>query len=135
MLLIFLGIVWTYHRSPLVHDTWVQSDQWSSSDWCVYNRFTRTNNDVDGWHHRLNNRDQKKNLPFYSLIKLLLEKRKLIIIREWYVATGRYRRRRYVWIKNFVRRLWNEFIGGRLTPLQLLRQCANLFGRNRRRFQ
>ena len=33
----------------------------------------RTNNDVEGWHYRLNRRARLSHLPFYVLVRLLWE--------------------------------------------------------------
>ncbi|KAH3815169.1 hypothetical protein DPMN_143691 [Dreissena polymorpha] len=38
----------------------------------LYGRSVRTNNDLEGWHNRLNHRAKKGNLSFYLLITLLL---------------------------------------------------------------
>ncbi|KAL3875495.1 hypothetical protein ACJMK2_033441 [Sinanodonta woodiana] len=54
-----------------VEDTWIHNDIWTVDSWSVYGRSIRTNNDVEGWHNRLNRRVRKGNLPFYLLITLL----------------------------------------------------------------
>jgi len=37
-----------------VNDTWISSRFWPPSSWCAFQSWIRTNNDVDGWHNRLN---------------------------------------------------------------------------------
>ena len=37
-----------------VNTTWIRSEIWPPKAWCVFNRSVRTNNDVEGWHYRLN---------------------------------------------------------------------------------
>ncbi|XP_021350006.1 uncharacterized protein LOC110448202 [Mizuhopecten yessoensis] len=40
------------------------------SNWCVFNTAVRTNNDVEGWHHRLNTRVNVRGpVPFYLLFR------------------------------------------------------------------
>ncbi|KAH3870968.1 hypothetical protein DPMN_034162 [Dreissena polymorpha] len=39
----------------------------------IISHFVRTNNDVEGWHNRLNRRAKKGNLSFYLLITLLFD--------------------------------------------------------------
>ncbi|KAL3872323.1 hypothetical protein ACJMK2_040254 [Sinanodonta woodiana] len=39
--------------------------------WSVYRQKVRTNNDVEGWHHRLNSRALHMGLSFYQLVPLL----------------------------------------------------------------
>ncbi|KAJ8313479.1 hypothetical protein KUTeg_008969 [Tegillarca granosa] len=43
------------------------------SSWTVYRMAVRTNNDVEGWHHRINRRAQKSSLSFYVLVILLFK--------------------------------------------------------------
>ena len=35
-----------------VKKTWIDGSLWTPASWCVYGRTIRTNNDVEGWHHR-----------------------------------------------------------------------------------
>ena len=41
-----------------IEETWLNG-QFPPNSWCVYGRSVRTNNDVEGWHRRLNHRAQK----------------------------------------------------------------------------
>jgi hypothetical protein len=41
-----------------IEKTWITSSVWPVHSWSVFMRPTRTNNDVEGWHHRLN-KDKK----------------------------------------------------------------------------
>jgi hypothetical protein len=41
-----------------VRSTWI-SGKWKPKDWTVFNQPHRTNNDVEGWHHRINNRARR----------------------------------------------------------------------------
>ena len=121
-----------------VNETWVEGNEWRPQHWSVFDRDIRTNNDLEGWHHRLNNRAQKSNLRFYALVKLLLEESELVSIYDRLIATGRYpvrrhRRRRYVQMNARIRRYWRAFAEGLLSPVELLRKCAGLYGHIRRR--
>ena len=37
-----------------VKRTWIDSQVWPPINWSVFDETTRTNNDVEGWHHRMN---------------------------------------------------------------------------------
>ena len=37
-----------------VSSTWIHGTTWVPSDWSVFKKAVRTNNDVEGWHHGLN---------------------------------------------------------------------------------
>ena len=54
-----------------VESTWLQSTVWSLADISLFMRSVRTNNDVEGWYHRLNARTGRANLPLYTLIHYL----------------------------------------------------------------
>jgi hypothetical protein len=43
----------------------------STMDWSVFKQALRTNNDVEGWHHKLNIKARKGNLQFYLPITLM----------------------------------------------------------------
>ena len=45
--------------------------KFTPGDWCVYRQTTCTNNDVEGWHNRLNMKARTANLNFYVLVQLL----------------------------------------------------------------
>ncbi|XP_071956825.1 uncharacterized protein [Antedon mediterranea] len=53
--------------------TLIQGNVFSPEDWVVYRQNIRTNNDLEGWHRRLNNRAKRANIPFYLLCELLYE--------------------------------------------------------------
>jgi hypothetical protein len=53
--------------------SWVESvviwgSTWKPASWTVYRQSVRTNNDVEGWHHRINRKAQKPNLQMCILI-------------------------------------------------------------------
>jgi len=64
--------------SPAVADlltymetTRIVSLLWPPEMLSVYQQQVRTNNDLEGWHRRLNNVARRANLPFYLLVCLL----------------------------------------------------------------
>ncbi|KAL3858188.1 hypothetical protein ACJMK2_012792 [Sinanodonta woodiana] len=50
---------------------WLDNPVFPAEDWSVYHQKVRTNNDVEGWHHRLNSRAVHMELGFYQLEPLL----------------------------------------------------------------
>ena len=42
-----------------MQNTWITGRTWTPLDWSVYGVAVRTNNDVEGWHTRLNHRARK----------------------------------------------------------------------------
>ncbi|XP_033095927.1 uncharacterized protein LOC117100370, partial [Anneissia japonica] len=60
--------IMTYMRS-----FWLDGTVFTPRDWVVYRQTIRTNNDLEGWHHRLNRRGKRAKIPFYMLCTLLYE--------------------------------------------------------------
>ena len=55
-----------------INSTWITSEMWPPKVWCVFDQSVRTNNDVEGWHYRLNDMKARKGqLNFYTSITLL----------------------------------------------------------------
>ena len=42
-----------------IQATWITSNVWSPPAWSVFGQSVRTNNDVEGYHNRLNSRGRK----------------------------------------------------------------------------
>ena len=56
-----------------VKSTWIDSTLWPPAAWSVFMQPIRTNNDVEGWHYRLNHKAKRASITFYLLLKLLHE--------------------------------------------------------------
>ena len=52
----------------------------------------RNNNDLEGWHHRLNYKAKRCQLQFYLLIELLHREGSLVTMQTKLVSTGKLRR-------------------------------------------
>ncbi|KAK2164392.1 hypothetical protein LSH36_64g00015 [Paralvinella palmiformis] len=62
-----IGRLLTYYRTQ-----WLENRVLSVASWSVLNRKIRTNNDVEGWHHRFHNMaTNQSSLNKYKLIHLL----------------------------------------------------------------
>ena len=72
-----------------VKNTWISSNIWSPSSWSIYNRLICTNNDVEGWHRRLNTRIHRHNLPLYQLIQVLHDDASLLPLQAQLVSEGK----------------------------------------------
>jgi len=120
----------TAQLQPLVdyiEKTWLSSHPWSPSNWCVYKRAIRTNNDVEGWHNRLNIKAQQSNLPFYKLMSLLHAESSLVPLQHQLIKEQklrRYQRRQTKLVQGKVFELWRRYRHDELTTSQLLKQMA-----------
>ena len=115
-----------------VKSTWISSTTWPPSSWSVYLQSVHTNNDVEGWHNRLNRRAHgKSQLPFYMLIQLLHEEGKLASLQIRLVSEKKLRRhqkRSYRELQAKIFNLWDDFQQQTKTAKQLLKACAHLYG-------
>jgi hypothetical protein len=62
------------------------------ASWCVFKQSTRTNNDVEGWHRRLNKKTDDEKPPFYLLVRRLYEEAQLLPIQRKLVSEGKLSR-------------------------------------------
>ena len=72
--------------------TWMSGTMWSPADWCIYKRAIRTNNDVEGWHNRLNTRAHHSNISFYILVSLLHTESRLVPIQQQLIYEDKLRK-------------------------------------------
>ena len=75
-----------------INNTWINASTWKPASWTVYRQSVRTNNDVVGWHHRIDRKAQKPNLQMYILIVLLHKEARLLPIQLKMVTEGKLRR-------------------------------------------
>ena len=61
-----------------ISETWINSTVWSPKQWSVYGLAVRTNNDVEGWHRRFNERASSGQLNLYLLIQLMHKEAELV---------------------------------------------------------
>lgn len=113
-----------------VDETWLHHNVWTVENWSVFGRSIRTNNDVEGWHHKLNRSAKKGNLPFYLLISLLYSEAKEIPNHIKLVKEGklkRYQRNRVKEIQGRIIQVWKEYNDKNITTGQLLKKCAYIY--------
>ena len=113
-----------------VRVTWLDNTVWSVGNWCVFMQPIRTNNDVEGWHRRLNGQARRGRLPLYLLIKLLSEEARIAALQTELVSHGslkRYQRLKYAKLQGRLFDLWEEYIDGQRTTSSLLKSCASLY--------
>ena len=92
---------------------------------------TRTNNDCEGWHRRLNTRAQGCHLPFYVLVPLLHAEANLLPLQV--LLVGEKKMSRYQRVDTRLKQaklfqLWAAYREEEVTVSQLLRECAKLNG-------
>ena len=95
-----------------VRQTWVDSTVWPPSTWSVFRQPVRTNNDVEGWHCRLNVKAHHSRLNMYQLIQLLHTESELVDVAVRMLSecgTTRLQKRAYSRVHTRFNKLWDEY--------------------------
>jgi len=117
-----------------VKNTWITNRNWPIASWCQHYRRIRTNNDVEGWHTRLNvhcgRRQHGKGLPLYIVIVVLAKEAVLVELYEEMLLQNhcsRAKRKTYVALNSKFFSLWEQHQNNSLSTKNLLSQCAQLY--------
>ena len=111
-----------------VKDTWINSAIWPPHTWCVFGRSIRTNNDVEGWHNRINLKARKGNLNFYLLLKLLHDEAKIVNLQVRLLSEGKVlRKQQHKYNKHHGQlvKLWDEYNNDERSAKQLLKAVSH----------
>lgn len=114
-----------------VEKTWIRSATWDVASWSVFGMSIRTNNDVEGYHNRLNRRAKKGNLPFYLMLRLLYNESCIIPTQIKMISEGKLKRQQKKKSRDLhgkIFELWNRYSAKDISVSRLLRQCANIYG-------
>ncbi|XP_067662933.1 uncharacterized protein [Haliotis asinina] len=99
--------------------------------WSVFNIAVRTNNFVEGWQRRMNNKVREQSLGIYRLVPELYQEAKLLPLQTRLIQEGRlkaYVRKTSSARQDEVFTLWNQFKTGDLSLSQLLTRCVAIQG-------
>ncbi|XP_063053962.1 uncharacterized protein LOC134448133 [Engraulis encrasicolus] len=109
-----------------LEDTWVKNAAHPPSAWSTFQRTVRTNNDVEGWHKRINL--QVKDKPnLYLLVGILHKESSLLPLQVRLLhqrAIGRLTSKQDSSKQAKLEKLWASY--GEMTTSRYLRQCAGL---------
>ena len=114
-----------------IRNTWIESTVWPPASWSVFNLATRTNNDVEGWHHRLNDRAERGQLSLYLLVPLLHQEAEMLPLQIKLVSEKkmkRYQRKDVRTRQARINNLWGAFVDNEISVKQLLKRCSRLNG-------
>jgi len=112
-----------------VDTTWLQSNVWSVDTVSVYRERVRTNNDMEGWHRRLNQQARRSSLPFYLLVRLLHDETGVASLQARLLSEGRLRRhsrKKFALIDCQLWTLWDEYQAGTISTSSLLHAASRL---------
>ncbi|KAJ8037700.1 hypothetical protein HOLleu_18590 [Holothuria leucospilota] len=114
-----------------IETTWINGP-WPPSAWSIFMQSVRTNNNVGGWHNRLNRHaNGRYQLPFYLLIDLLHKEARLTSIQVRLLLDRKLQRiekKKYRELQGRVFDIWDRFNNNELTAKQLLKARAYING-------
>ena len=112
-----------------IQDYWVHTTKWPTSNWSVYNRSIRTNNDCEGWHRRVNSKVRRHHLPFYQLVEFLHQKATLVTLQAQLVAEDKLKRdqrSRFKKQQGKIFDLWDRYQAKELDVNNLFREISKV---------
>ena len=83
---VFLNLAAEANSDPLrslcdyISRTWINNRTWPPSAWSCFMQSVRTNNDLEGWHGRINRHAGRGQLQFYLLIDLLHQEAEFVAV-------------------------------------------------------
>lgn len=113
-----------------IEDTWITSSFYLPSSWSVFMQTIRTNNDAEGWHHRINRRARTVGLNFYTLVPLLHREARLIPMHQELLhqqVSDRRVRSPVSDLQAHLNDLWGNYNDGVDSSAELLASCASLY--------
>jgi hypothetical protein len=114
-----------------VDETWMMTDTFPIKSWSVFFEPVRTNNDVEGWHRRLNHRADRRKLQIYMMVPVLYDEAELVDIQVQMVTQGvltRYQRTSGLRVQVRLFDLWAQYLRDEISASQLVRKASFLNG-------
>ena len=100
---------------------------------CIYHRLVRTNNDVEGYHTRLNAKSNGDHPPFYDLIEDLRKEAKYVDISMKLVsnqAVKSHRRRKSKEVQRKICLAWEKYDNGTIDAMLLIEEVSHFMAFN-----
>jgi len=112
-----------------IRATWLESTVWPPSTWSVSGCSIRSNNDVEGWHRRLNAKAQHGQLNLYLLMRLLASEAAIVDVTVTAMkesAVMRYQRQLSRKTTARLHRIWDRLRSNERTVRQTLRAASHV---------
>ena len=112
-----------------VRDTWIESTVWTPQEWSAFMRAHRTNNDVEGWHRRINLICKDHAAPLYLLIEHLYDEVRLMKTQMAMLSQGKLKRRQrqvYRQLQHRIFSAWDKYNDKTISTNELLKTISHL---------
>ena len=113
-----------------IQKTWITSTTWPPSNWSVFGQSVRTNNDVEGWHQKLN-AETRPSTGLYHLSSILNTESSQLKLNMRLLSERKVRRHQRANAQEIHVRLtvqWDRYRSEEITAMKLLRLCAGIYG-------
>ena len=113
---------------PYTENTWING-MWNPSNWGQFDQAIRTNNDVEGFHNKMNHICQKPNVEFSTLVKELHKEAGFIHTTAVRVFTGETTRKRkpaQVARQDKLNSLWDQLRNKKIDGLRVVEKAAGM---------
>jgi hypothetical protein len=115
-----------------VEKQWINNRIWPPETWSVFFQDIRTNNDVEGWHYRLNLSAPKKgDLNFYLLVELLFKEANMNIVNKKLIHQGkevRSHNKVYERTNDKIQAIWKKYQHTKeYTIADVLKYCSKTY--------
>lgn len=115
-----------------IRSTWIESTTFPIQNWSIYQHSVRTNNDVEGFHRRLNGDVGFQSLSFYKLVPALRKQAKeaeLDLDELLDHGIGRLQRKKYRVVEERIQKDWERYANGEIdSATKLLRAISHSYG-------
>ena len=101
-----------------VQRTWINLSIWKPKDISECQRMVRTNNDLEGYHRRLNTRCGSDHPPVYKLLEVFHDEAKLVTFTCKAISSDHVamvRRKKTLEIQAKLQNIWNDYEDGLFT--------------------
>ncbi|CAC5384543.1 unnamed protein product [Mytilus coruscus] len=106
---------------------WFHNAVINVADWCIFKRTVRTNNDVEGWHNRINTAAKHAGVPFYVLVPDLMTEAEVV---DYSVRADDLERdihRKYTILEEKIQTAWDQYMDSVITTTHFLKVIAKLY--------
>ncbi|XP_048779980.2 uncharacterized protein LOC125683168 [Ostrea edulis] len=114
-----------------IENAWLDSPVWNPRNWSFYRQSIRTNNDVDGYHTRINADIGRGHMSFYIVVPALRRETNIVDLTFRLVSEEqilRDQRRKQARLECRLHQCWQDYEEGERTVSQLLSDCGRIYG-------
>lgn len=114
-----------------VEKTWIKNRTWLPKTWSVYFQEVLTNNEVEGWHQRLNTKAPRKGeINFYNLVGLLMKEAEKNLLNKQLILQGKTlkaQNKSYKRTNERIKKIWEKYRAEEFTLQKVLKYCSKTY--------